>query len=98
MTKQTIEVEGVPEGYKVIESHVTSSIKGTNSDGISQLFASITVKKIQQRRIVLELTQNELTLIRKISIEQRLLQIPGMLGLIKKNPTFVSKGNRHYLN
>jgi len=54
MTAQTIEVEGLPEGYKVIDAHVTSSIKGTNSNGTTQVFASITVEKIQPRRIVLE--------------------------------------------
>lgn len=57
MTAQTIEVEGLPEGYKVIDAHVTSSIKGTNSNGTTQVFASITVEKIQPRRIVLEETE-----------------------------------------
>lgn len=57
MKTQTIEVEGLPDGYKVIEAHVTSSIKGTNSNGVSQLFASITVEKIQPRRMALEETE-----------------------------------------
>ncbi len=54
MTEHTIKVAGLPEGYKVIEAHVTSSIRGTNSNGTAQVFASITVEKIQPLRIVLE--------------------------------------------
>lgn len=54
----TITIEGLPEGIEVIEAHITSSKRDLKSDTY-QLFASLTVRKIQPRRIVLEETDEQ---------------------------------------
>lgn len=49
--KMKHEIEGIPEGLEIIDAHIISNMRGTNRDGSSQLFASITVRKKQPRRI-----------------------------------------------
>lgn len=82
-TKQEIEIEGLPEGFRVVAIDMTED--GTykrNND--TYCFARVRLEKIKLRRIVLELTEDELSLLRSIPVEQRLLKNPAMLDLIKK--------------
>lgn len=54
--KQTIEVEGLPEGWKAVSVDAT----GCNFDnGLTSYPARLKVEKIQPRRIVLEETEEE---------------------------------------
>ena len=87
--KHEIEIPDLPEGWKAIAYRIPV-------DGESYLYCGkiysyncqaseyLIVEKIQPHRIVLELTPDELSLIKKIPIEQRLLHAPGMLDLIEK--------------
>ena len=64
MKTQTIEVEGLPEGFKLndiyIPAHMTAQI---NADTLGSTFCIvITIEKIQPRRIVLEETDRYNTL------------------------------------
>ena len=46
------EIAGIPEGFEIIDAHIISYVREkTNRDGSAQLFASITVRKKQPRRI-----------------------------------------------
>ena len=61
MTKQTIEVEGLPEGWKAVGMLVDPDQynKYVGDDGFLYWEAKIKLEKIQPRRIVLEETNEE---------------------------------------
>lgn len=88
--KHEIEIEGLPEGWKAVAYRVPSKYEYTLSDdwmvvpakGIE--FPVLIIEKMKPRRIALDLTQHEYSLLLKIPIEQRLFDDPVMFDLVSK--------------
>ncbi len=58
MTEQTIDVTGLPEGYRLVCVDIKQNDRYRNDDGTSTIRGcEIVVEKIQPRRIVLEETE-----------------------------------------
>lgn len=89
--KYEINIEGLPEGWRPISYRIPIENKDYVFENGQVLLCCwptyrnyVIVEKIQPRRIVLELTQEEYDLMLKIPIEQRLFSDPSMMSLLEK--------------
>ncbi len=91
MKTQNIVVEGLPEGWKAVAFRPPKNKEYyLTPDGFvvvakhEYVLSHLIVEKIQPRRVVLDLTQHEYSLLLKIPLEQRLFDDPVMFDLIRK--------------